>query len=182
MKIIIIMLFIIFLRISTNAQVDGLSVGAALGFGNFKGKVISESGFSMNAFIEVSPDFWQIIDFRFDYTYMKKFEALFPDNNPERYYPSIQSYSIKVITRQELSEKWFLEEGVGPMILLDRTYSDINEWDYGISGWFAFGIDLQKVNNIALTISVGSQFGLTFTNTTASFINYSIQAQYFLIN
>ena len=165
-----------------HAQINSISLGTQLGIGDIKGKAISHTAFALSGFVEISPDFWNIIDFRFDYSYMRKLDSLFPDNSPNRYYPSLQSYSVKLITRQLLSEKWFLEEGLGLMALKDKTYSDINEWDYGVSGLIGVGIDFQNSGNIPLTLSVGSNFGLAFTNTTASYLTYYFQIQYFLIN
>ena len=173
---------IIGLNLLLSAQINSVSVGTQLGFGDIKGSVLSHTAFSLGGFVEVSPSFWNIIDFRFDYYYMRKLDSLFPNNSPNRYYPSLQSLSLKVITRQPLTERWFLEEGLGPMALKDKTYSDINEWDYGVSGLINIGIDFQNSENLPIAITIGSNFGLTFTNTTASYLVYHLQLQYFLIN
>lgn len=94
----------------------------------------------------------------------------------------MQAISFKIIFRQILSKVVLLEEGLGPLALNDRSYSDTNEWDYGVSGWFAIGLDFKAINKLPVIISVGSHFGLTVTNTTASFNTYCLQAQYFLSN
>ncbi|MBU1099479.1 MAG: hypothetical protein KKA84_03665 [Bacteroidetes bacterium] len=147
-----------------------------------KGNSPTQTSFILIGFVELSPSFWNEVDFRFDYSYTRKLEYLFPDNNPKRYYPTMQAFSLKIIFRQLLSKVFLLEEGLGPLALNDRSYSDINEWDYGVSGWFAIGLDLKSVNYLPLVISVGSHFGLTVTNTTASFNTYCIQTQYFFLN
>lgn len=178
-KTYLLLITIILLGRIISAQVNSVSVGVSGGIGEIKGNTPTQASFAIGGFLEISPDFWNDIDFRFDYSYHRKLDYLFPDNNEDRYYPSLHAYSLKVIFRQILSRTLLLEEGLGPLALNDRTFSDINEWDYGVGGWFAIGLDFKNINKIPMVLSAGSHFGLTVTNTTASFISYSIQLQYF---
>lgn len=181
-KIHFIILFCCIISANLYAQINGISLGVQAGFGDIKGKAISESTFGINGFIELSPDFWNIVDFRFDYSYMRQIESLFPEKSQKKYYPSIHAFSLKAITRQIVSPVLFLEEGLGLLALIDKTYSDYNEWDYGVSGLVALGMDFKNSENFPVTLSIGANFGLTFTNTTASYMIYHLQLQYFLLN
>ena len=80
-KISLIFIFILIFSFKNHGQINSLSVGIAGGFGETKGNSPSQTSFILNGFVEFSPSFWNDIDFRFDYSYMRKLESLFPDNN-----------------------------------------------------------------------------------------------------
>ena len=175
--------FLVLICLSTSiySQVNSVSLGISTGVGEIKSNAPSQTSFAVGGFVELSPSFWNGVDFRFDYTFMRKADYLFPDKNTERYYPSMHALSIKAITRQLLSEKFFLEKGIGPLFLNDQTFSDMSTWNYGVCGWFSLGLDIKNISDLPITLAIGGHFGLTFTNETPSYFIYTLQAQCFIL-
>ena len=166
----IIFIFFLALTSSSNAQSD-FGVGLNLGGGTIGGNLPTQGAFASSIFIEANPGFNANVLMRLSFIYDTDINILFPKTSG-RYYPFVKGFSIKAITSQILSGNIYIEEGLGPVLLNDRTFDNINEWDLGIGFSLASGFDLRDAENNGFKIGVGTEYGLTFTNTNVR--NFSV--------
>lgn len=177
-KILFLCLFLVtFSSIHSQIKID--AVGAYIGVGSIKGNSASVGSFTTTAFADTKLFFSEDLTFRFSYFYARKFDALLPDVSSERYFPYHQGASIKLILEQPLSEYFFLEEGLGPLLLNDRTFSDTNELGIGTSFHVVVGIDFRGYKQTGFKLSGGSDIGTTFNATTPSYFSAHVQAAYY---
>ena len=106
-------------------------------------------------------------------------EKFLPENRAGRYYPFIKSFSFKGFIRQNFSYPFFLEEGAGLIYLNDRTYSDVNLWEVGAGFSVLFGYDFRSAGTKGLSLGLGIDYGVTFTQTTANYFLVYLQTQYY---
>ena len=95
-----------------------------------------------------------------------------------RYNPFIKGFSLKGIASQSLSGNLYVEESLGPLVLNDRTYENVNEWDFGAAFSLVGGLDFRSQNDKGIKIGLGADYGLTFTNTDVRYISLHLQVDY----
>lgn len=150
------------------------NIGGFLGGGSIKGNSSSVASFTSSAFIETNTTLFLEVTPRLSFIYARDIDAVLP-NTRKPYYPYLFGVSLKGITSQPFDHNIFLEEGIGLLVINDRTFSDTNTWDHGVvlslnGGW----------NINGFKIGAGIEYGITFTNTLAQYssfhfyINYSI--------
>jgi len=166
----IVLSFLFILPASLKAQSD-FGIGINVGGGTIGGNLPTQGAFTSSIFIEANPGFKGNILTRLSFIYDTDTNILFPKTSG-RYYPFVKGFSIKAITSQVLSGNIYLEEGLGPIILNDRTFDNINEWDLGISFSIVTGFDLRDLENNGFKIGIGTGYGLTFTQSNVR--NFSI--------
>jgi hypothetical protein len=71
-----------------------------------------------------------------------------------------------------------MEEGAGIIYLNDRTFSDTNVWEPGVTFSVLGGIDFTDGFTKGIKIGLGLDYGITFTKTNASFSIINLQMQY----
>lgn len=174
----IIFLLIIFSAIA-NAQIHSFSAGGSLHVGSISGNSPSVASLGASVFIDFYPWFEHDVSFRFAYSYSQKVEYFLPENRTGRYYPFIKVLSLKGFLRQDFSYPLYLEEGAGIIYLNDRTFSDVNSWQVGTSFAALAGYDFRKTDSNGLSIALGLDYGITFTQTTASYYFIFLQTQYY---
>jgi len=158
---------------------ESLSIGGYLGGGVISGNTASTGSFASSLFVEVDPGLYKDLSFRLTFLYDTDFNSILP-NTTKRYYPFIKGFGLKGITSQSIEPNFFIEEGLGLIALNDRTISGTDEWDYGGNFSLAVGFDLRNLDNKGFKISLGTEYGLTFNNTLASYFSVHLQAQYFI--
>ena len=162
------------------AQIEYLSFGAYVGFGEIRGNSAPVTSAGTNLYIDAIPWFSDgTISIRAGFLYAQKLEKFLPENRTGRDYPFIKTYSIKGILKQLFSKTIYLEEGVGIILLNDRTFSDVNSWQTGVSFNALAGIDLRDINSAGFSLGIGLDYGITFTGTTAGYYMIYGQVQYF---
>jgi hypothetical protein len=72
----------------------------------------------------------------------------------------------------------FLEEGVGVLVLNDRTFSDTDSWEYGAVLSLVTGFDLRNYDLKGFKIGAGVEYGITFTGTLPQYFSLFLQFQY----
>jgi len=176
MKIIFIIFFSFLLSTSTFSQSYNFNVGGGIGIGSIKGNLPSQTSFSGKAFIELEPFIIPLNSIQFAFTFAQKLEKIIPENRNNKYYPFIKSLSLIGKSEQFVTENLFIEEGFGLLLLNDRTYDDINTWNYG----FVLNASGGTYLNRKTKISIACDYGLTLNNTNASYffimteINYQL--------
>lgn len=164
---------------TTKSQIKIDAFGAYAGIGSIKGNSTAVSSFTTTVFADTRLFFSEAATFRFSFFFARKFDALLPAGSTSRYFPFQRGVSIKIILEQPLSNYFFLEEGLGPLFLNDRTFSDTNEWATGTAFHIVVGIDFRGYKQTGFKLSIGSDIGTTFSATTPSYFSAHIQAAYY---
>lgn len=157
---------------------SSFGIGCNLGGGTIGGNLPAQGSFNSSIFVEGNPGIPGNIIFRLSFVFASDINILLPQNS-SRYSPFIKGYSLKGITSETVSETIYIEEGLGLLALNDRTFSNVNEWDYGASFSIMPGIDLRDDSKTGFKLGVGSEYGLTFTNTNVWFLSIHFQAEYY---
>jgi len=165
-----IVLIFLFVPLYLNAQFMNPSIGASVGIGEMKGNSPSLSVYSLNGYIGFYAWFSADIEFRGGFFYAQKIENLIPENRTGKFYPFIKGYYLSAN-----NDTFFLEEGVGLITINDRIYNDRTSWDIGVKAHIAAGFRLKQ----NLRISGGIDFASTVTNTSASYLIYMVQTQFY---
>jgi hypothetical protein len=171
-------LFVITLIFSSSlfSQTD-ISIGGSLGGGSFSGNSVSVGGFSTSIFIEANLPLFEEVFPRLSFVYTKDFNALLPNTN-QPYNPFLMGFNLKGVTTQYFDNKMFLEEGVGVLVINDRTFSDTDSWEYGAILSLARGFDLRNYDLKGFKIGAGVEYGITFTGTLPQYFSLFLQFQY----
>jgi hypothetical protein len=175
----IIVLFVLLLFPNELLAQESLSFGGYLGGGVISGNTADKGSFSSSLFFEVDPGFYKDLSLRFSFMYHTDFNSILP-NSTKRYYPFILGFGLKGVTSQIIESNLFIEEGFGLIALNDRTISSTNERDYGVNFSLAAGYDLREFDTQGFKVSLGTEYGLTFNNTLASYFSLYLQGQYFI--
>ncbi len=170
---------ILFLSFEAKGQISQFHSGISIGTGSFSGETIPQSGLSASISFGFKHEITGDVAFRFSYTYIRKINYFFPENRIDKYYPLIQSLTVTANIEQAISERIFLQEGAGLSALNDRTFSGLNEWDFGIIFGLTIGVDFKDINSAGWRIGLGGEVAETFTNTTASYYLLNVNVYYY---
>ncbi len=165
MKHNIIYILVIFFTSSTFAQFNNITIGGGIGLGNIQGNLPSQTSFAGKVFIETNASFKPFNKIEFAFTYAQKLEKILLENHTISYYPFIKSFTIAGKSNQQLNNIFFIEEGLGLLLLNDRTFSDIDTWNYGFTVNVSGGTNLSNKTKIL----IGLDYGLTLNNTNTSY-------------
>ncbi len=166
------------ISVSTLQAQSNFGAGFDLGGGTIGGNLTSQDGFATALFIEGNPGFNSDLIMRLSFIYVLDINVLFPKNS-SRNYPFIKGFSLKGIISQNLSGSIYLEEGLGILTLNDRTFNNLNEWDLGAAFSIMPGIDLRDEMKKGFKLGVGTEYGLTFTNTNVWYLSIHFQTEYY---
>lgn len=165
------------INFGTNSQTYK-SIGGYLGGGFISSNSPDLGAFSSSIFFETGPVFTEGLSMRLSFIYTGDFEMIIPDSR-NVYSPFMKGFSLKGILYQPLSGIYFLEEGLGILVLNDRTFSDRNDWSFGAVFSLLAGIDLRDSDTIGFKLGAGTEYGLTFTNNSPKFFSLFLQGNYF---
>jgi hypothetical protein len=168
----------IFLILSICSNIQAQSVGATLGGGLINGISPNVSSYSTTLFVD-SPLLLNSFSLRLSFLYAADYNQILP-NSTNIYNPFIKGISLKGITTQDFSGNYYLDEGLGFLVLNDRIFSGTDYIDYGIVFSLDAGIDLRYGDPSGFRVGAGVDYGLTFTNTYAKYFSVHLMGQYFL--
>jgi len=175
--------FLFFIPYSSNFSAQSrFGIGGFIGGGVISGFSTGQGSFSSSLFFEVDPGLIKDVRTRISFIYCADFEQLLPGSTI-KYSPFLKGFSIKAISSQYLADDFFLknlfvEEGLGLTAINDRTFTGINEWDYGILFSLTSGIDFGKSKDSGLKLGLGAEYAITFWNTFAKYFSFHLQAMY----
>ncbi len=169
--IIIILLFL------SKAEAQNISIGGFIGGGSVSGFSASTGAFTSSLFAEVPTPFFGF-NTRLSFIYVQDFNILLPGST-NRYYPFAKAVSLKAMFTQPLNDPFFLEEGFGPVTINDRTFSNVDEWNYGVVFSLTAGIDFRKDSPAGFKTGLGVEYSITFGNTSAKYFSFHLQGQYY---
>ena len=161
----------------TKADAQLISVGGFVGGGTVGGFAVSTGAFTSSFFTELNTPYFGF-NTRLSFIYAQDFNVLLPGTT-NKYFPFIKALSLKAIFTQQLSNSFFLEEGFGPEIINDRTFSNVDEWNYGTAFSIATGLDFRKYKMDGFKLGLGAEFSITFGNTFAKYFSLHLQGQYY---
>jgi hypothetical protein len=170
-------LIILVILIFSNVHAQNVSVGGFVGGGTVGGFSASTGAFTSSLFAEVSTPFFSFNP-RISFIYAQDFNALLPGST-NKYFPFLKAFSLKAMFTQPLSGPFFIEEGFGPIVIDDRTFSGIDEWNYGTAFSLTTGIDFREYKIDGFKAGVGVEYSITFGNTFAKYFSLHLQGQYF---
>ena len=168
-------LFTAFLR-NINAQTR-FSIGGSAGGGFLKGNSPSVGSVTTSLFIETNTVLFSEVYPRLGVIFVKDFNAIIP-NVEKPYFPFVQGITFKGITTQYFDGRYFLEEGVGLLALNDRTFSDTDDWNYGVVLSINGGFDLRGFNLDGFKLGAGAEYGITFTNALPQYSSVHLLVTY----
>ncbi|GAB4296567.1 MAG: hypothetical protein Kow0098_19890 [Ignavibacteriaceae bacterium] len=159
-----------------NAQ-NPVSIGLNIGGGSLSGNSPSQAGYSFSLFLESDFELIPSVLPRLSFFYIQDFSAILPGST-DPYFPFLKGFTLKGITTQYFDNKMFLEEGVGALLLNDRTFSDTDTWNYGTALSFGGGFDLRDFNLKGFKLGIVAEYGITFNNSLADYFTLSFQCHY----
>jgi hypothetical protein len=168
----IIILFLVF------TKTWGQSAGVSLGGGIISSNSPNISSYSTSLFIE-SPILFNSFSIRLSFLYDADYNQILP-NSTNIYNPFIKGISLKGLTTQDISGNYYLDEGLGLLMLNDRIFNSTDFIDYGFVISLGAGIDLRHDKPRGFRIGAGTDFGFTVTNTYAKYFSVHLMGQYFL--
>lgn len=177
-KIILIAVLLFCLQSSVFAQLR-FSAGGFIGGGFIKGNSPSIGSFNTSLFIETNTVLFEEVVPRLSFIFAKDFNAIIP-NVKKPYFPYVQGITFRGITSQYFQDHIFLEEGVGLLVLNDRTFSDTDSWGYGVVLSISGGWDLRGFELSGFKIGAGIEYGITFTNTLPQYSSVHLFVHYTL--
>lgn len=176
-KLLVVLIF--FLSANIFAQITFKSVNAGLSIGAIYGNSPSITSFGGKISTDFNLWFSDEITFQAGFEHARRVEYFLPENRTNKDYPFVNYYFLKASIKQPFYKKLFLEEGIGLIVLNDRTYSDTNIWEYGGMFSLACGIDFRENIDSGFTLSAGINYGITINSTSAGFSLISFQTNYY---
>ncbi len=177
MKLKTIAFLITIFLLAAKADAQFISVGGFIGGGTVGGFAATTGAFTSSLYAEINTPFFGFNP-RLSFIYAQDFNVLLPGTT-NKYFPFLKALSLKAIFTQPLSKPFFIEEGFGPEIINDRTFSNVNEWNYGTAFSIATGIDFRKYKMDGFKLGLGTEFSITFGNTFAKYFSLHLQGQYY---
>ncbi len=173
----IILILLLFFSTSRLIAQNKFGFGVNLGGGSLAGNFTSQGAFTSAIFVEANPGFGKNFIARLTFLYISD-ENILLSQSYGRYNSFAKGFSLKGIIIQNMSGNFYLDEGLGLLMLNDRTFQNTNVWDAGGVFSIAGGIDLRNKNKNGFKLGLGVEYGLTFTNTTVRYASVHLQAEY----
>ena len=154
--------------------------GMYLGIGSVYGNSPQTVSYTTDLFFQTKTFFNPALDFRFGLIYGQDIDQLSGENRTNRYYPFVKGASVQLTTEQYIMKNLFMEEGTGLLFLNDRTFSDVNTSGYGVLFSIALKVKLFEhlLKEKGFSVGVGTEYGLTFTNTLPGYYSVHILWMY----
>ncbi len=108
--------------------------------GNFP----SQTTFGGRVFLETPSPINVFNTLQLHFSLAQRIEKFLPGSISYDHYSYFSSYGLSGIFKQQLNEVLHLEEGVGLFYLNDRSFSDIDTWNFGILISIASGIPISE--------------------------------------
>jgi hypothetical protein len=161
-KLFILIIFLIGETVLANGPFR-IIIGGTVGGGFIKSNSPSVGTINSSLFLETTTVLFSEVYPRVGFVFAKDFNAFVP-NVEKPYFPFIRGITFKGITTQYFDGRYFLEEGIGLLALNDRTFSDTDNWNYGVVLSINGGFDLRGFNLDGFKLGAGAEYGITFTN------------------
>ncbi len=169
------LLFIILINVTIlYGQTLNSTIGGGIGIGSFLGDFPSQTTFGGKLFFESPSPISVFNKLQFHFSFAQKIEKFLPDSYSYDHYSYFTSFGLSGMFKQPLNEVLYIEEGVGIIYLNDRSFDDIDTWNYGILISLAGGLPISE--NIDLSLNI--DYGITLNNTNSSYFLFMINGKY----
>jgi len=148
-----------------------------LGGGLISSNSPSVSSYSTSLFLE-SPILFNSFSIRLSLLYAADYNQILP-NSTIKYNPFIKGVSLKALTNQNFAGNYYLDEGIGLLMINDRIFNNSDFIDYGFVVSIGAGFDLRNNSPLGFRIGAGVDYGFTFTNTYANYFSLHLIGQYY---
>lgn len=176
--IILTMVCLIVFALEIEAQIRLHSIGTSLGIGTISGNSPQIFSSSLSLFTDACMESPEPVCLRLQLNFLNDFNKLIPENRQGKYYPFLKGGSVQMLFQQQVFKKIYFEEGFGPLVINDRTFSDVNIWSYGAVFSFSAGISFTEKGENGFSLAIISELGNTFTQTTPQYLSFSLQLKY----
>jgi hypothetical protein len=170
-------LVIIIILLAAYINIKGQSAGVSLGGGLISSNSPSVSSYSTSIFLE-STVLFNSFSIRLSILYAADYNQILP-NSTIKYNPFIKGVSLKGLTTQNYSGSYYLDEGIGLLMINDRIFNNSDFIDYGFVMSIGAGFDLRNDFPTGFRIGAGVDYGFTFTNTYANYFSLHLIGQYY---
>lgn len=175
-RIFLLLIYFAVLTFTANAQFR-ISVGGTAGGGFLKGNSPSVGAITTSLFLETNTVLFSEVFPRVGFVFVKDYNAIIP-NIEKPYFPYLKGITFRGVTTQYFDGGYFLEEGAGLLALNDRTFSDTDDWNYGVVLSLNGGFDLRGFNLDGFKLGAGAEYGITFTNSLPQYSSIHLFAVY----
>ncbi len=173
------LLLLFILSTSSFPQIKFKSINAGLTIGSVSSNSPSFTSFGGMVSTDFNLWFTDEVAFRFGFEHSRKIEYFLPENRTNKIYPFINIISLTSLINQNIYKLVFLEEGVGLILLRDKTFSDRSYWEYGADFFLAFGLDFRDSDSYGTKLSLEYNYGLTLNETNVSYNLIALQINYY---
>ena len=129
-NLVLMKLFVIIILIFTSSFISGQktipTVGGGLGIGSMFGNFPSQTTFGGKLYLETHSPLNLFDRIQYNFTFAQKIEKFLPGSFNYQHYSYYSSFGIAGMFNQILSDKYFIEEGIGIIYLNDRSFNDID--------------------------------------------------------
>lgn len=168
-------IFLFFLSTFVLGQSTKPSVGAGLGIGGFIGNFPTQTILGTKVFFEF-PSIIRVFDnIQFHFTAAQKIEKFLPDTYTYNHYSYFTNIGISGIFNQPLNEYLNIRQGVGLIYLNDRSFSDIDSWNFGVL--LNLGVSSPISNSVELSLNI--DYSITVNNTNVSYFLFLFDGKYY---
>ena len=174
MKLLIFIPILLFISLTVKSQPTNYAIGGGIGIGSFMGNFPSQTTFGGKLFVESPSPIAVFNKIQFHITFAQKIEKFLPDSYEYDHYSYLTSIGLSGVFKQPINELIYIEEGVGLIYLNDRSFSDIDSWNFGILISLACGIPISDKVNLSLNLD----YGITLNNTNSSYFVFMVKGKY----
>ncbi len=150
------------------------SVGAGLGIGSFIGNFPTQTTFGTKFFFETESPLKIFNMLKIHFSAAQKIEKFLPDSYTYDHYSYFTSFGFSGIFNQPLNEYLNIQQGVGLIYLNDRSFSDIDSWNFGVLLNFGIGTPISS----SVDLSINIDYGITVNNTNASYFLFFVVGKF----
>lgn len=155
---------------------QNISIGGSLGGGIIGGNSPNQSAAFASVYIE-SSIYDNYLSNRIKFIYGTDINAILPESQSIRYYSFIKAFSYLTVMTQKIAPRFFIEESLGVLFINDRTFSDVNDWDYGVCGGFSAGYMLSD-SDLGWRFGLGLEFGFSTYSSTVRYYTFQLEGKY----
>jgi len=177
-KLFVLTFLFFFISSKSFSQVDISTLGAETGMGVFNGNSPQVFSYNVSLFSDILVNFSSPSLLRVKLFYSGDFNSIVPQNRQHLYSSNIRGGSLQLLLEQSLYKQLYLQEGFGPLFVNDRTFSDVNTWNYGAVFSISCGIKFFNSDAKGFSLSINAELGNTFTSTTPQYLNVCLQPKF----
>jgi hypothetical protein len=170
----LILIFLLAISLTTYSQQENYLLGTGIGIGSFNGDFPSQTIFGSRIFLQSPSPVKTFNHIQIHFTFAQKIEKFLPGSYQYKHYSYFTSLGISGGFNQQFNRFIDIEENIGLILLNDRSFDDINVWNYGILLNFGLSTNISRKFDLAFSL----EYGITLNNTNSSFFLAMVGLKY----